>query len=63
VKKVEIAMSVLQDEIAAAQDDWAGREGAAGTTYKTGRSYRLVRPTQELLDALKALHDADIPTN
>ena len=57
--KVETCMSKLQEEIAKAQDIWDEKEEGPGkAAYQCGYSYRLLRYTEYLLDALRTAHEA-----
>ena len=57
--KVVTCMSELQAEIGKAQDIWDEKEEGPGkAAYQCGYSYRLLRYTEYLLDALHTAHEA-----
>jgi hypothetical protein len=60
--RVETCMSELQEEIEKAQDIWNEKEeGPDKTAYQCGYSYRLLRYTEYLLDALHTAHKVWAP--
>ena len=60
--RVETCMSELQEEIEKAQDIWDEKEeGPDKTAYQCGYSYRLLRYTEDLLDALHTAHKVAAP--
>ncbi len=57
--RVVTCMSELQEEIEKAQDIWNEKEeGPDKTAYQCGYSYRLLRYTEYLFDALHTAHEA-----